>query len=218
MAQFVCVPESSVFGIGELAFEVGAFVEPLSCVVHGVSQVPAPMGASVLVIGAGPIGLLLVRTVRAMGANSITVVDRAESRAEFASRHDADRIFTETSRLGSGEYDLVIDATGAPAVLAQTLEWARPGGTILWFGVPGKDTTVTLDPFAVFEKGLTIQGSFTSLRNSQQALNLLTSGAVVVDDLISHRLALQEFEAGIKVLRDRSEPALKVLVFPQQGE
>ena len=75
-AQYVCVPEAAVFPIGDLSFEEASFMEPLSCVLHGVEEVGPDLADKVLLIGAGPIGLLLVQSFLVKGCSEITVVDR----------------------------------------------------------------------------------------------------------------------------------------------
>ncbi len=74
MAQYTLAPQEAVFSIGEMPFEVGAFVEPLSCVLHGLIHLDLAPATSVLVIGAGPIGILLLRGLRLTGTASVTVV------------------------------------------------------------------------------------------------------------------------------------------------
>ena len=82
------------------------------------------------------------------------------------------------------------------------------------FGVSPQGKTASVEPFQIFRKGLSIVASYTSRRNSLQALALIASGRVRVDDLISHRLALEELEKGIRLIEDRGAGAMKVMVFP----
>jgi D-arabinitol dehydrogenase (NADP+) len=109
---------------------------------------------------------------------------------------------------------VVIDATGVPAVQALTLDYARPGGKVLWFGVPPAGQMVSLEAFQVFRKGLTVLSSFTSVRNSYQALSLLQSGRIRVEGLVSHRLTLEELEHGIHLLEGGLEGVRKVHALP----
>jgi len=213
MAQYVTAPENAVFDIGDASFEAGSFVEPLSCVLHGLQKANIPMGAKVAIIGAGPIGVLLLRAIRLTGAAHVTVADRAASRAAFAERCGADASFTDVERLCSDAYDAVIDASGSPEVLPRTLDWARHGGTLLWFGVPPADAKIHLEPFVVFRKGLSIHSSFTSVRNSHQAVDLLRSRRIEVEALVSHRLPLEELQRGIELI-EKGKNVRKVLVLP----
>jgi D-arabinitol dehydrogenase (NADP+) len=214
MAQYVCVPEKAAFDIGELPFEQGAFMEPLSCVLHGLERVNLAMAARVAILGAGPIGLLLLQGLHLQGAAHVTVVDQNTDRASFAQILGADCSLTSLDDLERDAYDAVVDATGAVAVMSRTLDFARPGGKILLFGVPPSGQKMTIEAFPIFRKGLTILSSFTSLRNSYQALDLLKSRRVLVEKLISHRLSLGELQRGIELIERGSEPVYKVMILP----
>ncbi len=214
MAEYVAVPESAAFEIGSLSFEEAAFVEPLSCVVHGLRKLTIRPGSSAAVVGAGPIGVLLMRTLRACGVTRIEAAERNPARREFAGRALGIPVVTDATELRQDEYDIVVDATGVPAAMAHTLEAARPGAEILWFGVPDSDARIGFEPFAVFRKGLSIHGSFTSVRNTIEAIELLATGAVPVTDLVSHRVGLDEVESMFGILAGGSADALKILVLP----
>lgn len=214
MSEYVIAPEQQVFGIGDLPYEQAAFVEPLSCVLHGLEHVELRPGERVLLAGAGPIGMLLLRGLRLLGAGRVDVAERNPARLAFAEGESAGSAFKELKEAAPDAYDVVVDATGVPAVMAQLLDYARPGGKALWFGVPPSGVTMTLEPFKVFRKGLAIFGSFTSRRNSYQAVELLRSGRMRVGDLISHRLPLAEFERGCHLIEEGAEDVGKVMILP----
>jgi len=107
-----------------------------------------------------------------------------------------------------------VDATGAVAVMSRTLDFARPGGRILLFGVPPSGQKMTVEAFPIFRKGLTILSSFTSLRNSYQALDLLKNRRILVEKVISHRLPLEALQQGIQLIEKGSEPVYKVMILP----
>ena len=219
MAEFVAVPEAAAFDIGDLPCESAAFMEPLSCVLHGMEKLDVRAAETVLVIGAGPIGLLLAQVARACGAARIVAADRIASRRELAREVagaepvDTGGGFGAAADLAPGGYDAVIDATGAPAVIEQTVDLARHGGRILLFGVAPNDAVARFRPFDNFRKGLSIHSSYTSLRNSVRALDLLRSGRVKVDRLVSHRLPLDKFADAVSLLSD-PEGAMKIQLTP----
>jgi len=120
MAQYVSVPEKSVFAIGDLPFEQAAFMEPLSCVLHGLERLDPPSAARVAILGAGPIGMLLMQAVRLRAAAEVTLVERNPDRAAFAKTMGADHVLTDLDGLERDAFDAVIDATGSVAVMART--------------------------------------------------------------------------------------------------
>jgi D-arabinitol dehydrogenase (NADP+) len=214
MAQYVCAPEKSVFDIGALPFEQAAFMEPLSCVLHGLERLDPAVASRIAILGAGPIGLLLLQAVRLRGAAEVVMADKNADRAAFAKSLGAERCLTSLDDLERDAYDAVVDATGAVAVMGRTIDFVRPGGKVLLFGVPPAGQKMTVEAFPIFHKGLTILSSFTSLRNSYQALDLLKSGRITVEKLISHRLPLEELQRGIELIEQGSEQVRKVMMLP----
>ncbi len=214
MAQFVAVPEKAAFDIGSLAFEQGAFVEPLSCVLHGLERLSIHLADRVAILGAGPIGCLILQVARLQGGSEISVVEKNPTRLELASALGADLCLSSLDELRQDYYDVVIDATGAVAVMERSLEFVRYGGKILWFGVPPSGKKMSLEPFTIFRKGLTVLSSYTSVRNSYQALDLLKSGRVSTPPLVSHQLPLEQFQSGIESIEAGRDNVRKVLIRP----
>lgn len=214
MAQYTTAPEKAVFDLGKIPFEFGAFMEPLSCVLHGVTKLDPELASRVLILGAGPIGLLLLQVLRLKGTGEVTVVDKNQDRAEFALKTGADVVVTNLDELKQSDFDCVVDATGAVAVMNRTIDYVRQGGKILLFGVPPSGENLTVNAFTIFQKGLTILSSFTSLRNSYQALDLIKHHRIELDELISHKLPLEDFEHGINLLENGLEDVKKVLILP----
>ncbi len=213
MAEFVVAPEKAVFDIGDLAFEEGAFVEPLSCVLHGVQKTNLRLADKVVILGAGPIGLLLLQAVKVQGAQSVSVVELDQARAQAAEAAGADMLYRSLDDLPKDAFEVVIDATGVIPVMKRTPEFTRKGGKILLFGVPPK-TNVEFDAFTLFLKGLTLLTSYTSVRNSLQAIDLLKNKRIDVKSLVSHRLRLEEFEHGVNLIKNKQENVKKVMILP----
>ena len=216
MAEYVAAPENTVFSIGSLSFREGAFVEPLSCVLHGVERCGVRMADRVLVIGTGPIGNLLIQTIGSRGASEITAVDRNPARLALAARSGASRTAQSLAELATDAFDVVVDATGVPALMAQTIAHVRPGGRILLFGVPPQDGRFDIPAFPIFRKGLSIHSSFTSVRNSFQAVRMLESKAIDVSGLVSHVLPLERFAEGMEMIEQGTDGVLKVHIDPQK--
>jgi len=214
MAQYVTVPENAMFDIGDLPFEKAAFMEPLSCVLHGIDRTGIRLADRVAIWGAGPIGILLLQAVRLQGAAQVIAVDSNPSRAAFARQMGADAGLESVDALERDTFDVVIDATGAIPMMAKTLDYARHGGTVLLFGVPPAGKPMEIEPFKIFRKGLKVLSSYTSVRNSFQAVELLRTGKIDVGPLLSHQLALEEFPRGLDLIESRAEGVRKVMIRP----
>ena len=98
--------------------------------------------------------------------------------------------------------------------LERSIAFTRPGGTVLLFGVPPAGQSMAVEAFEVFRKGLTVLSSFTSVRNSYQAVALLQSRQVDVSGLISHQLPLDAFQQGVELIEKGLEGVKKVLILP----
>jgi 2-desacetyl-2-hydroxyethyl bacteriochlorophyllide A dehydrogenase len=189
-------------------------MEPLSCVVHGVQRANIGLADHVAIFGAGPIGNLMIQMARIQGAARITVLEINLGRAELARQLGADQVVNSFDELQPDTYDVVIDATGAIPVMNRTIGFVRKGGTVLLFGVPPSGRNLEVEAFKIFQKGLTVLSSFTSVRNSFQAVDLLQSGQVRVDSLISHRLPLEEMPHALALIESRDPAVKKVIVQP----
>lgn len=214
MEQYVSAPEKAVFSIGNLPYEQAAFMEPLSCVVHGVERARIDLGDKVAILGAGPIGDLILQMARLQGAAQITVLENNPGRAELARELGADQVVDRMEDLQPDTYDVVIDATGVISVMNRAIDFARHGGTVLLFGVPPSGKKMEFEAFKIFRKGLTLLSSYTSVRNSFQAVNLLQTGQVRVEALISHRLPLKELARALEMIESHDPAVKKVIMLP----
>jgi L-iditol 2-dehydrogenase len=208
---------------GHVPYEAAALTEPLACVLNGQEIAGVGEGDEVVVLGAGPIGCLHVRLARARGARSVTLIDVNQLRLDQAARSDPDAMINgseedavETVRKltdGRGA-DVVITATGAGAAQEQALEMAARRGRISLFGgLPRDNPIIRFDSNLVHYRELFVVGAYGSApRHNRDALGLISSGDVVVDDLITHRLPLDEVKEGIDTVT--TGEGLKVVVVP----
>jgi 2-desacetyl-2-hydroxyethyl bacteriochlorophyllide A dehydrogenase len=217
MAEYSVLPEKAVFNTGNLPFLYGSFVEPLSCVLHGVQRARITMADKVLILGAGPIGILLSKVIQLQGASEIVQVDKNAARLELAKKCGAAKTFASLEEPEKDYYDVVVDASGSKILMDRTVAFARKGGTILLFGVPSRDAKLEFPAFTLFEKGLTVLTSYTSVRNSIQAVRLLESGKVDVSSLISHQLPLADFVKGVETVEKGIEGVLKIVILPEES-
>ena len=111
-------------------------------------------------------------------------------------------------------FDLVVDATGVPALMGRTTEWARPGGRILLFGVPPSGSRLSLDAFTVFRKGLCHHVLLYLGAEFHPGRQMLRTGRIDVSRLVSHELPLEHFVAGVETIERGAEGVLKVLMAP----
>lgn len=206
-AEYVAVPAENAYRIPDaLSFAGGALVEPMSCVVHGLRRLSMPVGAELLIVGGGTIGLSLLQAARAAGAVAIDVVDTDPSRLERARQLGAHDVATDAAKLLTRRrrgYEYVIEATGVPAACQSALDTLDRGGTLLIFGVATEHDEIRVSPFRVYNDEHTILGTMAVLNSFGPALGLLAAGLIDIDAMVTHRFALDQFDDALAVMRSR---------------
>jgi 2-desacetyl-2-hydroxyethyl bacteriochlorophyllide A dehydrogenase len=224
-AELVQIPTAvvggNVFPLGsEVSDEAGALVEPLAVAVHAVGLVEPVKGKTVLVLGLGTIGLQVVQVLRARGAGRVIGIDLSATRVEAASALGAEALDGSggtaavlAEALGEdGEIDLVFECSGATAAAEAALEHVKAGGTIVVLAL--YDDPITLDPTALVQREIRLQGSiaYTSA-DFAEAVRLLSSGEAQAGPLITHRKPLDDIGDAFSVQLQKDE-SIKVLVEP----
>ncbi|WP_260638238.1 zinc-dependent alcohol dehydrogenase family protein [Streptomyces angustmyceticus] len=216
-AELVAVPARCCYALPDGLSEAAAgLVEPLSCAVHGLSRLPRRPGEHYLIYGAGTMGLMMAALVRTAGAASVSVVDLNEDRLAFAESFGVDAAVTGADRLGrTPGFEVVVDATGAVAAIEDGLGRVRRGGTFLQFGVADPAGTASFSPYRVYHHEIDIIGSMAVHHSFQPAIDLLASGTVALDALVSDVYGLHEFDEA--VARFRAGTGRKIHIAPQKG-
>lgn len=230
-SEYVRVPAINLQKRGVLhlpdsvSFDEATFVEPLGCVVRGLRTIGFSPARTVLVLGSGISGTLMIKTLKAFGAGRILATDVIPSRLEAASAAGADvtidaqnddvvaRVREETDGEGA---DFVITTAGAPAVFTQAVELVRKGGRVLLYGIAAPGTKVEFDVYAFWEKQAELHSTYAAApRDLAEALTLLESKRVLVTDLITHHLPLEQTQLGFQ-LTITPDASMKVIVCPQE--
>jgi threonine dehydrogenase-like Zn-dependent dehydrogenase len=213
-AEYSLVPEPNAYLIPDtMSFDQAALVEPLACCVRGINQADVRLAATVVVLGAGPIGLMLAQLARLRGAGRVVCVEPSADRRALAQRLAADitldgadpatvqgAVQDLTHGLGA---DVVIEASGRTSAAQLTLDLVQAGGTIVWFGACPEHDRVAVPPFRVNDREITVRGSNINPFTHQTALTLIERGRVLVDDLVSDHLSFEALQGAL----DPTQPA-----------
>jgi L-iditol 2-dehydrogenase len=221
-AEYIHVPAASVEPIGNLSYRRAACAEPLACCIHAVEQTDLETGETVVIIGTGPIGLLLVQSFKASGSGTVIVSEPIAERRDLALSLGADHAVDPTERdLGTSldslvdEVNVAVEAVGSPETIRQTIDVTSPGGTTLVFGVPPQDSTVEINPFDMFYNELELVGTYSLTPQSfLRAVTFLKEDRITIDPLITDEYALDRLEHAFKQM-DESE-GLKKIIYPQK--
>ena len=219
-AEYVKVPARNCYVISErLSFAEGALIEPLACVVWGMKRLQAQPADSVLLLGAGPMSMLWLQVLRHGNASQIVVTDLYPSRLEAAREFGAsDVVVADESQeerlreVSPRGFDIVIDVTGVPKVLEAGFKYVKPMGKLMAFGVCPMNSSISVNPFEIYNKDITILGSMAINYTFEQAVELAEAGVVDLRSLVSHTFPLEEFERALQTAG--TQDSMKVQVNP----
>jgi 2-desacetyl-2-hydroxyethyl bacteriochlorophyllide A dehydrogenase len=199
-AQYVAAPAKACYRLPDgMSDAQASFIEPLACVVHALKRFRMGPADSVLLFGAGPMGVLLVQALRNNGAARVVVVDKQPDRLALAAQYGAVSVPAGPglkdvlADLAPRGFHAVVDATGVPAVVEQAFQYLRPRGQYLQFGVTPRTATVRINPYDLFHNDWTIVGSFALCYTFLPAIDLLQYGVIDVAPLVSHTVPLAQF-------------------------
>ncbi len=208
-----------------VSYDRACFVEPVNTCVKGVVQLDPQAEDVVVILGQGPIGLLFTMLTKRSGA-TLLATDSMPYRRELAMRFGAaaaldprnpglqERIMDMTGGRGA---DAVIVAASAPGIVEQAMRYSRPGSRILLFAQTSHQERVELSGADICVGERNIFGSYSaSVDLQKQSADLVFSGDLPVDDLVSHRFPLNEIRAGIDLALHPEPKSLKIIVQPQR--
>jgi 2-desacetyl-2-hydroxyethyl bacteriochlorophyllide A dehydrogenase len=206
----------------EMTDRTAALVEPLATPMHAVRRARVGPGDKVAVLGAGPIGLLVVAAARAAGAGGVVVTDLLPGKLRLAAALGADatlpaddlRLPERAAAALGGPADVVFDCVARESSMAQAVELVDKGGTIVVVGIPAGPTAIPLHQ--VQDREISVIGSLMYLRDDfAAAIELLRSGAVPADDLITAVFPLEEVAQAFAAAADPHQVKVLVSVTPE---
>ena len=226
-AEYVCLPEAQAYRLPDDLDPVhGAFCEPLACCIHGMDMAGIRPGDSVVVLGGGLIGLLVVQLARLAGATDVSLVTRdAGKRAlaeELGATTSLDPTDADLKGLICGERGIlpegagvVIEAAGVPRTIEQAPGLARRGGTVLVLGVLPQGARVKIEPFDLLSREVRMLSSFSNPFTHRRAVDLIAKGAIRVDRLVTRLIGLDEAARVIAEPAPKGE--IRAIVVPSLG-
>lgn len=227
-AEYMLVPKELVakgtYRIpDDMTYDQATFIEPLACAVRAQRLAAIEDGQTMLVLGAGMSGLLHAKLAKLKGCR-VMVTDINPWRLELAQRLGADHVFDAASDVpaqviesNGGKANAVMVTTSALPALEQAWASVDMGGVVVLFTVPGpeQDVVVPVNDFWRMEIRI-ITSYYCGPPDIEEALDLITTGAVQVDDLITHRLPLKDTADGFRMLLEGAD-SLKIIIKPQEG-
>ncbi|MBN2310284.1 MAG: zinc-dependent dehydrogenase [Candidatus Hydrogenedentes bacterium] len=206
-----------------VSYDQAALAEPLGCVLNALELSPVRFGDTVVIIGAGPIGCMIIEVARKMGAGKVIVVQRSRPRLENAKRFGADvyicsseedavaRVKAETQGLGA---DVIVTACPSPEAQVDAIAMAKNRAWVNFFGgLPKDKSNVTLDTNIIHYKELFVCGAHGCMpRHHHKAIDLIAFGVIDAEQYISHRFPLDR--AAEAFATAESHAGMRVVVQP----
>lgn len=220
-AEYVAVPAHILYKLPDaVSFDEASLVEPLSVALHAVNLCPRDLNASVTVVGAGKIGLLVVQTLRAAGYGKIIVIDRNPTHRQLSLEMGADASFdfcpeavekvrAETNGEGT---DIVLEVVGVDESFNLAVQSVRKGGTVVLVG--NISPTVSFPMQLVVTRQITLRGSCASAGEYPACLDMIARGAIKLEKIISATAPLSDGGAWFNRLYTDPGDFVKVILNP----
>lgn len=200
LAEYVLTPDSQIYPVrNDLNPLHLAFIEPLACSIRGMDLAKLKGGEKVAILGGGVIGLLVVQLAKLAGASEIVLVTRQKFRRDVALKIGATRVIdpqSEDVNTVITKMDVTFECAGSVETFKQSQNITRRGGSVIVLGLTASDVTLEVNPFNIVVNELRIQGSFLNPLTQARAAELVESGQLNLDILISKVVDL----SGVKVI------------------
>ena len=211
LSEFVAVKSELAYTVpDEISDNAAALLEPLSVGIWANRKAGSQLGTSLLIAGAGPIGLVTTMVARAVGATRIAVSDVNRIRLSAALANGATEIAVPGSDYVAGEFDAFIDCSGSSAAIDAGMRSVRPAGSVVLVGMGADELKLPLG--VVQQRELLITGTFRYANTWPTAIALAASGRVNLDDLVTGQYGLADTEQALAAGRDPH--SVKAVVHP----
>ena len=226
-AQYQVFHEASLTPIpDDVSYREAAMADTAGVALHGIERAGIEPGATVAIIGPGPIGMMAMKLVRALGAARIIVIGRGD-RLQKAKEMGADEIvdFTNCDPIkrvreltdGLG-VDICYECSGSKGSINEAIRLVIKGGRVVMLGV-APDTVVEEIPFKYTTANeITIYGSKANPNTGRKYIELLKNKRIYVKDLVTHTFPLERMEEAIDTFVHRKDGVMKVVIYPNGGE
>jgi len=199
-AEYVIVPEKQVYKVPDsMPLQTAALAETVSCCVHGIDLCNLKPGQNVLIIGCGPIGALMLQLAKSAGAGKIIVSEIVKEKRELALKYGADVVVDPVNedlaavlKDNTENVDCVIECAGTVYTAEQAINLAGKGAVVMLFGLTSPGDFIKIRPYDIFQKEITIRSSFINPYTFNRAINLLATGRVRTDGIISDIIPIDE--------------------------
>lgn len=199
-AEYCAVPQSQVYRIADTTdFSSAAMAEPVACCMHGIDMCGIHCGDTVMVIGGGMIGMLMLQLARSSGAGKLILLEPVAEKHALARKLGADicidPIHEDVEKVlaasGIHRVQTVIECVGSVKTMQQAISLAGKKSTVMLFGLTGPQDTMSIRPFEIFKKEITLKASYINPYTQQRAIDMIDSGKIDVQSMVYEKAGLE---------------------------
>ncbi|KAG6808282.1 N-terminal acetyltransferase A complex catalytic subunit ard1 [Tricholoma furcatifolium] len=223
-AEYVVYQQKKLYKVHNLTDEESTLLEPAACAIHGLDKLSPPVGVEVLLLGAGPTGLILAQLLKLNGASRVVIAANKGIKMDIAKELDAGDEYIELDRQNPDAqwkklkednpygFDVVVEATGVEKLANESINYVRRGGTLMIYGVYENKALVHWPPSKIFGDEIRIIGSFSQTYCFPRAVAYLDSGKIKTKGMVTDVFKLDDYQKALDKMSTRN--ALKIAIKP----
>ncbi|KAF8999110.1 chaperonin 10-like protein [Cyathus striatus] len=223
-AEYILYQQKKLYKIHNITDEEATLLEPAACAIHGLDKLNPPVGVEVLLLGAGPTGLILAQLLKLNGASRVVIAANKGIKMDIAKQINAADEYIELDRKNPEAqwqklkednpygFDVVVEATGVEKLANDSINYVRRGGTLMIYGVYENKALVHWPPSKIFGDEIRIIGSFSQTFCFPRAVAYLDGGKVNLKGMVTDVYKLEDFQAALDKMNSRT--ALKIAIKP----
>lgn len=200
-AQYCAVHYKQLYKLADhVSFEEGAMCEPIACCLHGIDNCGIRPGSTVMIIGGGTIGLIMIQLAKLSGAAKVILSEPIAEKKELGNKVGADITIDPINedveaildKNGIYQIETVIECVGRKATMTDAIKYAGKNSVVMLFGLGNPQDEISVKPFEIFKKEIQIKASYINPYTQGRAMNLINSGRIDVRTLIGGTISLDE--------------------------
>jgi len=223
-AEYIVYPQHKLYKITKTTDLEATLAEPLSCAIHGLDVLNPSVGIEVLLLGAGPTGLMLSQFLKLNAASKVVIAANKGIKMNIAKDLEAGDEYIEFDRQNPRPqwdqikvdypfgFDVVIEATGVESIVEDSINYVRRGGTLLVYGVYENKARVSWPPSKIFGDEIRIIGSFSQTYCFPRTIEYLESGKIKTKGMVTDIFKLADYQKALDKMNSRG--ALKIAIQP----
>ncbi|PPQ87695.1 hypothetical protein CVT25_011462 [Psilocybe cyanescens] len=223
-AEYIKYQQKKLYKIHNLTDEESTLLEPAACAIHGLDKLNPQVGIEVLLMGAGPTGLILAQLLKLNGASRVVIAANKGVKMDIAKGLNAADEYIELDRKAPEAqwqklkddnpygFDVVVEATGVEKLANESINYVRRGGTLMIYGVYEDKALVHWPPAKIFGDEIRIIGSFSQTFCFPRAVAYLDGGKINLKGMVTDIFKLDDYQAALDKMNSRG--ALKIAIKP----